>query len=152
MRLAARCLDSRDLPDRDRSADVLAGDRVLAERISGLDVARALEKHGFGDVADGVFGMQRQRVAADYLQTAAIIDADGVVSSAVNDGNRYSGPGTGYRLEGDRWHRLQQLPHTIDARLLGAGDAGPAGSRGVRARRHRRGGRRGGDRGRPCVR
>jgi propanediol dehydratase large subunit len=124
VRLAATCLDSRDLPDRDRSADVLAGDRVLAEEISGLDVARALERRGFGEVADGVFAMQRQRVAADYLQTAAIIDADGVVSSAVNDGNHYSGPGTGYRLEGDRWLRLQQLPHTIDARLLGAGEPG----------------------------
>ena len=53
VRLAATCLDSRDLPDRDRAADVLAGDRVLDERISGLDVARALERRGFGDVADG---------------------------------------------------------------------------------------------------
>ena len=47
VRLAATCLDSRDLPDRDRSADVLAGDRVLAEEISGLDVARALDRRGF---------------------------------------------------------------------------------------------------------
>ena len=44
------------------------------------------------------------------------------VVSAVNDPNRYSGPGTGYRLEGERWQRLQQLPHAIDARLLGGGD------------------------------
>jgi propanediol dehydratase large subunit len=122
VRLAATCLDSRDLPDRDRSADVLAGDRVLADEISGLDVARALDRRGFGDVAEAVFGMQRQRVAADYLQTSAIIDADGTVVSAVNDGNRYLGPGTGYRLEGERWQRLQRLPYAIDARLLGAGD------------------------------
>ena len=74
VRLAATCLDSRDLPDRDRAADVLAGDRVLAEGISGLDVARALDRRGFADVAAAVFGMQRQRVAADYLQTSAIID------------------------------------------------------------------------------
>jgi propanediol dehydratase large subunit len=124
VRLAATCLDSRDLPDRDRAADVRAADRVLVEEISGLDVARALDKRGFADVAQAVFGMQRQRVAADYLQTSAIIDADGLVVSAVNDGNRYSGPGTGYRLEGERWQRLQQLPYAIDARLLGAGDPG----------------------------
>jgi propanediol dehydratase large subunit len=124
VRLAATCLDSRDLPDRDREADVRAADRVLVEEISGLDVARALDKRGFADVAQAVFGMQRQRVAADYLQTSAIIDADGLVVSAVNDGNRYSGPGTGYRLEGERWQRLQQLPYAIDARLLGAGDPG----------------------------
>jgi propanediol dehydratase large subunit len=120
VRLAATCLDSRDLPDRDRAADVVAGDRVLSERISGLDVARALAERGFADVADAVFGMQRQKVAADYLQTSAIIAADGTVVSAVNDANRYLGPGTGYRLEGERWRRLQQLPHTIDARLLGS--------------------------------
>src|SRR6478609_9079341 len=121
VRLAATCLDSRDLPDRDRAADVVAGDRVLAEEISGLDVARALARRGFGDVADAVFGMQRQRVAADYLQTSAVIDRDGTVVSAVNAPNDYRGPGTGYRLEGERWRRLRRLPHAVDARLLGAG-------------------------------
>jgi propanediol dehydratase large subunit len=124
VRLAATCLDSRDLPDRDRGGDVLAGDRVLTERISGLDVARALAERGFADVADAVFGMQRQKVAADYLQTSAIIAADGTVVSAVNDANSYAGPGTGYRLEGERWRRLQQLPYTIDARLLGSAQGG----------------------------
>src|SRR6185437_1084830 len=126
VRLAATCLDSRDLPDRDRAADVIAGDRVLTERISGLDVARALAARGFADVAAAVFGMQRQKVAADYLQTSAIIAPDGTVVSAVNDGNLYAGPGTGYRLEGERWQRLQQLPHVVDARLLGGAGEGSA--------------------------
>jgi propanediol dehydratase large subunit len=120
VRLATTCLDSRDLPDRDRAADVLAADRVLSEGLSALDVARALDERGFPDVAAAVFDMQRHRVAADYLQTSAIIAADGTVVSAVNDENRYSGPGTGYRLEGERWVRLQRLPYAIDARLLGA--------------------------------
>jgi propanediol dehydratase large subunit len=124
VRLATTCLDSRDLPDRDRARDVLAGDRVLEERIGGLDVARALATRGFDDVAEAIFGMQRQKVAADYLQTSAIIAADGTVVSAVNDPNRYEGPGTGYRLEGERWQRLQQLPHAIDARTLGGDQAG----------------------------
>src|SRR4051812_14182118 len=60
--LAATCLDSRDLPDRDRAADVLAADRMLADGTSGLDVARALERRGFPDVAAAVFDMQRHRV------------------------------------------------------------------------------------------
>ena len=38
----------------------------------------------------------------------------------MNDPNDYAGPGTGYRLEGERWQRLQALPHAIDARLVGA--------------------------------
>jgi hypothetical protein len=68
--------------------------------------------------------MQRQKVAADYLQTSAIIAADGTVASAVNDPNRYAGPGTGYRLEGERWRHLQQLPHVLDARALAGAEAG----------------------------
>jgi hypothetical protein len=65
--------------------------------------------------------MQRQRVSADYLQTSAVIDADGLVHSAVSDPNLYLGPGTGYRLEGERWETLQALPHVVDAGRLGAG-------------------------------
>ena len=124
VRLATTCLDSRDLPDRDRARDVIAADRVFEERIGGLDVALALAGRGFDDVAEAIFGMQRQRVAADYLQTSAIIAADGTVVSAVNDPNLYAGPGTGYRLEGERWQRLQRLPYAIDARALGGDQVG----------------------------
>jgi hypothetical protein len=124
VRLATTCTDSRDIPDRDRAADVLAADRALADGVSALAVARVLDDRGFGDVAAAIFDMQRQRVAADYLQTSAIIAPDGTVVSAVNDENRYTGPGTGYFLEGERWQRLQQLPYAIDARLLGATQGG----------------------------
>ncbi len=113
---ATRGYSSDDLPDRDRAADVAAADRVLDERISGLDVARALDDAGFDDVAAAIIGMQRQRVCADYLQTSAVIGEDWGVRSAVNDPNRYSGPGTGYVLDAERWQLLQSLPHTIDPR------------------------------------
>jgi propanediol dehydratase large subunit len=117
---------SRDLPDRDRAADVAAADRVLAERISAVDVARALHERGFADVAEAVVGMQRQRVSADYLQTAAVVDRHWTVQSAVNDPNLYAGPGTGYVLEGERWALLQSLPHVLDPReLLAEPDGGP---------------------------
>src|SRR5438132_5809014 len=108
-------LDSRDLPERDRAADVAAADRVLTEGISGLDVARELDRRGFTEVAEAIVAMQRQRVSGDYLQTSAIIGPTGTVEAAVNDPNRYSGPGTGYRLDGERWERLQHLPHELDA-------------------------------------
>jgi propanediol dehydratase large subunit len=117
---ATYAYDSRDLPDRDRGADVAAGDRIIAGGRSGLDVARALDEAGFRDVAEAVLAMQRQRVSADYLQTSAIIERDGTVASAVNDPNRYSGPGTGYRLDGERWRELRALPHELDPRALTA--------------------------------
>jgi hypothetical protein len=76
-------------------------------------------------VAEAIVGMQRQRVSADYLQTAAVIDAEGTVHSAVNAPNLYTGPGTGYRLEGARWELLQSLPHVVDPReLVGGGETG----------------------------
>jgi propanediol dehydratase large subunit len=119
--------DSTEMPDRDRAADVEAADDFLARGVSGLDVALALDRRGFGDVAEAIVSMQRQRISADYLQTAAVIDADGLVHSAVNDPNVYSGPGTGYRLEGERWRLLQSLPNVVDpAELLGSeADAEP---------------------------
>ncbi len=123
---ATFCYSSRDLPDRDRAADVAAADRVLAEGITALDVARALDERGFSEVAERILGMLRQRVSADYLQTSAIIGSDGRVRSAVNDPNRYAGPGTGYVLEGERWRALQALPHVLDARsLAGEEEEGP---------------------------
>ncbi len=117
---------SRDLPDRDRAADVAAADRVLAEGISALDVIRELDRAGFEDVAEAVLAMQRQRVSADYLQTAAIIEPDGTVRSAVSDPNSYEGPGTGYRLEGERWELLQQLPYVLDPHEEASQNGGPA--------------------------
>ena len=117
--------DSSEMPDRDRAADVEAADGLLARGVSGLDVALALDRRGFGEVAEAVLSMQRQRISADYLQTAAVIDADGLVHSAVNDPNLYAGPGTGYRLEGERWELLQSLPQVVaPAELVGGVPAG----------------------------
>jgi len=42
---------SGDMPDRDRAADVEAADELLARGVSALDVALALDRHGFEDVA-----------------------------------------------------------------------------------------------------
>jgi propanediol dehydratase large subunit len=120
--VAASGYDAREMPDRDRASDVEAADELLARGVSGLDVALALERRGFEDVAEAVLGMQRQRVSADYLQTSAVIAPDGVVHSAVNDPNTYSGPGTGYRLEGERWALLQSLPQVVaPGELVGEG-------------------------------
>ena len=148
--------DSSEMPDRDRAADVEAADDFLARGVSGLDVALALDRRGFGEVAEAIVSMQRQRISADYLQTAAVIDADGLVHSAVNDPNVYSGPGTGYRLEGERWRLLQSLPNVVDpAELLGTeadaepvvleGERGGEGSRSGGGRRRGRAGVRGHD-------
>ena len=134
---------SRDLPDRDRAADVAAADRVLAERIvSALDVVRELDAAGFADVAEAVLGMQRQRVSADYLQTSAIIEPDGTVRSAVNDPNAYDGPGHGLPPRG---RALGAAPAAAvrarPARAETAPNGGPPRRCGRRGGRRRRRGR-----------
>ena len=123
---ATRAHGSEDVPDRDRAADVEAADDLLTRGVSALDVALALDRTGYEDVAEAIVGMLRQRVSADYLQTSAVIEPDGLVRSAVNDPNLYLGPGTGYRLEGERWELLQALPHVVDPRRLGAREADAA--------------------------
>src|SRR4029453_17534455 len=53
--------DSTEMPDRDRAADVEAADDFLARGVSGLDIALALDRRGFGEVAEAIVSMQRQR-------------------------------------------------------------------------------------------
>ena len=105
---------SKDTPDRDVTADLLAAEEVLKRGITGIDVVKALAETGFADVAASVLSMLKQRVAGDYMQTAAILDKEFHVLSGVNTPNDYMGPGTGYRVEGERWEEIKRIPHRID--------------------------------------
>ena len=106
---------SKDMPDRNVAEDLRAIDELMQRGTTGLDVVRALAKHGFPDIAEAVLGMLKQKVSGDYLHTSAILDSDFNVFSAVNDSNDYQGPGTGYRLSGERWERLKDIPQAIRA-------------------------------------
>ncbi len=48
------------------------------------------------------------------------------VLSAINDANDYAGPGTGYRLEGERWAKLQAIRQAQSPRDFIAPNVGPA--------------------------
>lgn len=104
---------SKEMPDRNVPEDLRAIDQFMKRGGTGLDVVRALAKHGFNDVAEAVLTMLKQKVSGDYLHTSAIFDTKFEVLSAVNDPNDYQGPGTGYRLEGERWERLKDIPQAI---------------------------------------
>lgn len=105
---------SKDTLPRDVTADLAAAEDVLKRGITGIDVVRSLAETGFEDVAASVLNMLRQRVAGDYMQTAAILDSDFHVLSCVNTPNDYMGPGTGYRVSGNRWEEIKQIPHLIN--------------------------------------
>lgn len=83
--------------------------------ITGLDLVRILERTGFHDVAENLLQVLRQRVSGDLLQTSAILDGNFVPQAAINDANDYAGPGTGYRLTGERWNALKKLRHVTSA-------------------------------------
>ena len=58
--------------------------------------------------------MLKQRVAGDYLHTSSIFDKDFNVITAVNYPNDYTGPGTGYRVEGKRWEEIKNINQALD--------------------------------------
>jgi len=101
---------SDDMPERDLVPDLAAADRFLNSNDTILAAVKALEKSGFTDVANNMLEMGRQRVAGDYLQPSAIFDENFRVKSAINDVNDYGGPGTGYRVTGERWQEIQKIP------------------------------------------
>jgi propanediol dehydratase large subunit len=117
------------MPARDVVADLAAADGFLAGDQTVLDVVAALSRHGFTQAAANVLEMGRQRVAGDYLQPAAIFDHDFRVRSAINDRNDYAGPGTGYRLEGERWEEVQALHQVRSPRDFVADRAGTPSAR-----------------------
>jgi hypothetical protein len=115
---AAVAHSSEDMPERNLVADLEAADRFLAGDKNILTVVSALQRRGFSKVARNILEMGRQRVAGDYLQPAAIFNRDFRVLSGINDVNDYHGPGTGYRLENERWQEIQQIPQAKSPREL----------------------------------
>ncbi|RKD32750.1 propanediol/glycerol family dehydratase large subunit [Thermohalobacter berrensis] len=106
---------SKDMPERNVIEDLKAAEDMMNKGITGLDVVKALSKHGFEDVAENILNMLKQRISGDYLHTSAIIDKDFNVISAVNDCNDYKGPGTGYRISKERWKEIKDIPNAKSA-------------------------------------
>jgi len=104
---------SQDMPARDKVQDTKAAQEMLKRGITGTDVVKALAKRGFTETANAVLNIQKQRVSGDYLHTSAILDKEFNVLAAVNDLNDYQGPGTGYRLQGERWKQLANIRHAL---------------------------------------
>jgi propanediol dehydratase large subunit len=101
---------SEDMSPRDRLSDLKVARLMVDGTLTVVDVIRTLSEAGFRDVAGNILEMQRRRVAGDCLQPAAIFDDRFQLLSALTDPNDYEGPGTGYRLDGERWLALQDLP------------------------------------------
>lgn len=104
---------SKDVSDRDILADLQAVDRMMEDKITGIDIIKALHKEGFLEEADMILSMLKQRLSGDYLQTSAILNQNYDVTSAINYPNSYEGPGTGYQISEERWDEMKNIPHII---------------------------------------
>lgn len=101
---------SADMPRRDAAADLNGADQFLLSKENVFSIVKILYENGFENTAQNIFRLTQQRLTGDYLQPAAIFTPNFHVLSAINDPNDYLGPGSGYRLEGERWEALQKLP------------------------------------------
>ena len=115
---ATSAYNSQDMPDRDKVTDLKAAQMLMDGPLTIVEVIAALHEAGYRDVAANILEMQRQRAIGDYLQPAAIFDAGFQVRNALTDPNDYQGPGTGYRVTGERWATLQDLPQAWDPRVF----------------------------------
>lgn len=104
---------SNDMPKRNMVEDMKAAEEMMKRNVTGLDVAVALSKAGFDDVANAVFTLVKSRTAGDYLHTSAIFDENFHVVSAVNYPNGYAGPQTGYQISDERWDQIRSIRHAI---------------------------------------
>lgn len=107
---------SKDMPARNKVEDMKAAAEMLERGITGIDFVKGLANRGFTDVAQSILNLQKAKASGDYLQTAAIFDKDWNVISAVNDKNDYAGVGTGFRVEGEEWEKIKDIPAAIDPR------------------------------------
>ena len=110
---------SKDMPERNIVEDIKFAQEIINKNRNGLEVVKALAKGGFPDVAQDMLNIQKAKLTGDYLHTSAIIVGKGQVLSAVNDVNDYAGPATGYRLQGERWEEIKNIPGALDPNELG---------------------------------
>lgn len=107
------------MPERNIVEDIKFAQEIISKNRNGLEVVKATARGGFTDVAQDMLNIQKAKLTGDYLHTSAIIVGDGQVLSAVNDVNDYAGPATGYRLQGERWEEIKNIPGALDPNELG---------------------------------
>ncbi len=100
---------SKDVTPPDPQAILAASAAIMERQLGILDVVRALWSTGYEEEAGRVLAMGRARVAADYLQTAAIFDEQMNCLSKVTDPNDYQGPGTGYEVPAARREEIAAI-------------------------------------------
>ena len=108
---------SKDMPERNIVEDIKFAQEIINKNRNGTEVVKARRKAASRCRRD-MLNIQKAKLTGDYLHTSAIIVGEGVLS-AVNDVNDYAGPATGYRLQGERWEEIKNIPGALDPNELG---------------------------------
>lgn len=109
---------SKDMPQRNKAEDMKAIAEMMEKGITVVDIIKGLCEYGFHDVAENILEMLKRRIAGDYLHAASIFDSDFRIKSGLNDGNDYTGPGSGYRLDGERWDKIKWNPKALETEKI----------------------------------
>lgn len=106
------------MPERNIVEDIKFAQEIINKNRNGLEVVKALAKGGFpmSPRHAQYSESQAHRRLPAYLRHHCW---RGPVLSAVNDVNDYAGPATGYRLQGERWEEIKNIPGALDPNELG---------------------------------
>ena len=84
--------------------------------LQALTSYRGLAKEGHQDVAQSILNLLKQKSPVITCKHRLSLTGDFNVISAINNRNDYQGVGTGYRVEGEDWERIKDIPNAIDPR------------------------------------
>jgi len=107
--LAVDAAGSKDLGETDTLAVLTAAQAIREGGLTVVDIVAALDETGYEAEAERIMDMTQARLSGDYLQTAAIFDAQLRVLSLVTDPNDYAGPGTGYEPSPPRQAEIDEI-------------------------------------------
>ncbi|MCG8482012.1 MAG: propanediol/glycerol family dehydratase large subunit, partial [Clostridia bacterium] len=108
----------KDMPKRNKVEDIKAAGELMNRNVTGFDIVKALYENGYKEIAERVLLLLKQRVIGDYLHTSAIFDNDFKVLSAINNRNDYLGPGTGYKMDNQRWNIIKRKENALDPKNI----------------------------------
>ena len=89
--------------------NIRMSNEIIKRNLTIVDIIKACAKRDESEIAEALLNLVKQRIAGDYLQTAAIFDRNLNCISAINDPNDYAGPGSGYRIERERWDEIKAV-------------------------------------------
>lgn len=109
---------SADMPVRNKSEDMSGAARMMDQGTTVIDLIKILHTNGFEQISENILSLLKQRIAGDYLHASSIFDENFKIKNAITDANDYMGPGTGYRLDGERWEELKANIHSMDPKTV----------------------------------